>query len=57
MNFIINTLLVLGVIIFAIYIAPFLIALIATGIIQLVIAVFVIYCLVKMALNNDYIDR
>ena len=56
MNYVVNTLLILAAIIFAVYIAPFLIALIASGIIQLLITIAVIYCVIRLALNNDRSD-
>lgn len=47
-----NWVLVVGVIIAAIYIAPLLIGLIASGILQLLIGILVVYCIVKVAMNS-----
>jgi|GEM_PF-1756816 len=51
-SLIINWLSVVAVIIAAIYLAPFLIGLIATGILQLFIGIGVVYCIVKIAMNS-----
>lgn len=47
-----NWVLVVGVIIAAIYLAPLLIGLIASGILQLLIGILVVYCIVKVAMNS-----
>ena len=51
-NLIINWLSVIAVIVGAVYLAPYLIGLIATGILQLFIGVGVVYCIVKIAMNS-----
>lgn len=47
-----NWLFVIGVVIVAVYLAPLLIGLIASGILQLLIGVIVVYCIVQVALNT-----
>ena len=47
-----NWVLVVGVIMAAIYLAPLLIGLIASGILQLLIGILVVYCIVKVAMNS-----
>jgi hypothetical protein len=56
MSNIINVLYVLVAVIGAIYVAPFLIALIASGLIQLLIAILFVYLLFKIAQNSNTRD-
>ena len=56
MSNVINVLYVLVAVIGAIYVAPFLIALIASGVIQLLIAILFVYLLFKMAQNANTRD-
>ncbi len=56
MSNVINVLYVLVAVIGAIYVAPFLIALIASGVIQLLIAILFVYLLFKMAQNSNTRD-
>lgn len=56
MTNIINTLYVLVAAIGAVYLAPFLIALIASGVIQLLIAILFVYLLFKMAYSSNTRD-
>jgi hypothetical protein len=56
MSNIINVLYVLVAVIGAIYVAPFLIALIASGVIQLLIAILFVYLLFKLAQNANTRD-
>lgn len=51
MSMVINVLYVIGVVVIAIYVAPFLITLMASGLIQLVITIAFVYLLFKMAQN------
>lgn len=51
-SIIINWLSVIVVIVGAIYLAPLLIGLIATGILQVFIGIGVVYCIVKIAMNS-----
>ena len=53
MNIVINVLYVIVAIVGAIYLAPFLIALIASGVIQLLIGVLFVYLLFKLAQNAN----
>jgi hypothetical protein len=53
MNIVINVLYVIVAVVGAIYIAPFLIALIASGLIQLAIAILFVYLLFKMAYSSN----
>jgi hypothetical protein len=53
MSNVINVLYVLVAVIGAIYVAPFLIALIASGVIQLLIAILFVYLLFKIAQNAN----
>lgn len=53
MNAVINVLYVIGAVVGAIYVAPFLIALIASGLIQLLIGILFVYLLFKMAQNSN----
>jgi hypothetical protein len=59
MNIVINVLYVIVTVIVAIYIVPFLIALIASGLIQLAIGILFVYLLFKMACssNTRHFDR
>ena len=56
MSNVINVLYVLVAVIGAIYVAPFLIALIASGVIQLLIAILFVYLLFKMAYSSNTRD-
>lgn len=56
MNKIINVLYVVGAVIAAIYLAPFLIALIASGLVQLVIGIAFVYLLFKIVQNANTRD-
>ena len=56
MSNVINVLYVLVAVIGAIYVAPFLIALIASGVIQSLIAILFVYLLFKMAQNANTRD-
>ena len=56
MSNIINVLYVIGAVVIAIYVAPFLIVLIASGLIQLVIGLAFIYLLFKIAQNANKND-
>jgi hypothetical protein len=56
MSNIINVLYVLVAVIGAIYVAPYLIALIASGLIQLLIGILFVYLLFKMAQNSNTRD-
>lgn len=51
-NVITNWVFIIGVMIVAIYLAPLLIGLIASGILQLLIGILVVYCIVKVAMNS-----
>ena len=53
MSNVINVLYVLVAVIGAIYVAPFLIALIASGVIQLLIAILFVYLLIKLAYSSN----
>ena len=53
MSNVINVLYVLVAVIGAIYVAPFLIALIASGVIQLLIAILFVYLLFKLAYSSN----
>jgi hypothetical protein len=53
MNLVINGLFIIGSVVAAVYIAPFLIALIASGIIQLLIGIGVVYCIIKIAYKSS----
>ena len=53
MNIVINVLYVIAAIVGAIYLAPFLIALIASGVIQLLIAILFVYLLFKIAYSSN----
>lgn len=53
MNIVINALYVTGAVVGAIYLAPFLIALIASGVIQLLIAILFVYLLFKIAYSSN----
>ena len=56
MNIVINVLYVTGAVIGAIYVAPFLIALIASGLIQLLIGILFVYLLFKLAYSSNTRD-
>ena len=49
---VINGVYVMGAVIVAVYLAPLLIGLIASGVLQLLIGVIVVYCIVQVALNT-----
>lgn len=53
MSNVINVLYVLVAVIGAVYVAPFLIALIASGLIQLLIGILLVYLLFKIAQNSN----
>lgn len=53
MNLVINGLFIIGSVVAAIYLAPFLITLVASGIIQLLIGIGVVYCIIKIAYNSN----
>lgn len=59
MSNVINVLYVITVVIIAIYIAPFLIALIASGLVQLALGIVFVYLLFKIAqkTNTRDLDR
>ena len=52
MNIVGNVVFVIGAVIAALYLAPFLIALIASGLLQLMLAIAFVYCLIKMARSS-----
>ncbi len=56
MNIVINVLYVIAAIVGAIYLAPFLIALIASGVIQLLMAIVGVYLLFKIAYSSNTRD-
>jgi fatty acid desaturase len=56
MSKVINILYVAGAVIAAIYLAPFLIALIASGLIQLIIGIAFVYLLFKIVQNANTRD-
>jgi hypothetical protein len=56
MNIVGNVVFVICAVIAALYLAPFLIALIASGLLQLVFALAFVYCLIKLARNSKSRD-
>lgn len=59
MQHLLNIAYVIGVVVIAIYIAPFLIALMASGLIQLILTIAFVWIIFKMAFNgnSDKFDR